>query len=336
MVDPISSVQLANPPFFLFLSLELWFCSKDNGPTPGNESSYLYDNYRTCDLFARYAHVTQFFWSMKLRLVTLEIKRNTGRMCFLFWHFLAFCLCVKLCARIWLLEPWPPSWDNERRALRIQTGDANLVPVTEEQPSLTQSLTNILASVNNCPHGLSLSWLGMECSLQKPPFPFVYSSISQCVADFIQVSSVQSLSRVLLFATPWITACQASLSITNSRSSLRLKSIESVMPSSHLILWRPLLLLPSIPPSMSLFKWVSSSHEVAKVLEFQLQHHSLQRNPRADLLQNGLVGSPCSPRDSQESSPAAQFKSINYLALSLLHSPTLTSIHDHRKNHSLD
>ena len=49
-------------------------------------------------------------------------------------------------------------------------------------------------------------------------------------------------------------------------------------------------------------------HEVAKVLEFQLQHHSLQRNPRADLLHNGLVGSPCSPRDSQESSPTPQFK----------------------------
>ena len=78
----------------------------------------------------------------------------------------------------------------------------------------------------------------------------------------------------------------------------------------------------------SLFKWVISSHEVAKVLEFQLQLHSLQRNPRADLLQNGLVGSPCSPRGSQESSPTPQFKSINSSALSLLHSPTLTSIHD--------
>ena len=55
-----------------------------------------------------------------------------------------------------------------------------------------------------------------------------------------------------------------------------------------------------------------------------------------DLLQNGLVGSPCSPRDSQESSPTPQFKSINSSALSLLHSPTLTSIHDHGKNHSLD
>ena len=66
-------------------------------------------------------------------------------------------------------------------------------------------------------------------------------------------SSVQSLSRVWLFATPWIAACQASLSITNSRSSLKLTSIESVMPSSHLILGRPLPLLPPIPPSIRAF-----------------------------------------------------------------------------------
>ena len=69
----------------------------------------------------------------------------------------------------------------------------------------------------------------------------------------LQFSSVQSLSRVQLFATPWIAARQASLSITNSRSSLRLTSIESVMPSSHLILCRPLLLLPPIPPSIRVF-----------------------------------------------------------------------------------
>ena len=86
----------------------------------------------------------------------------------------------------------------------------------------------------------------------------------------------------------------------------------------------------------SLFQRVSYSHQMAKVLELQLQHHSFQRNPRVDLLHNGLVGSPCSPRDSQESSPTPQFKSINSSALSLLHSPTLTSRHDHRKNHSLD
>ena len=68
-----------------------------------------------------------------------------------------------------------------------------------------------------------------------------------------QFSSVQSLSRVWLFATPWITAHQASLSVTNSWSSLRLMSIESVMPSSNLILYRPLLLLPPIPPSTRVF-----------------------------------------------------------------------------------
>ena len=69
----------------------------------------------------------------------------------------------------------------------------------------------------------------------------------------ITIYSVQSLSRARLFATPWITACQASLSITNSQSWLKLMSIESVMPSSHLILCRPLLLLPPIPPSIRVF-----------------------------------------------------------------------------------
>ena len=67
------------------------------------------------------------------------------------------------------------------------------------------------------------------------------------------LSSVQSLSRVWLFTTPWIAACQVSLSITNSRSSLKLMSIESVMSSSHLILCRPLLLLPPIPPGIRVF-----------------------------------------------------------------------------------
>ena len=74
-----------------------------------------------------------------------------------------------------------------------------------------------------------------------------------CSCVKIQFSSVQSLSRVWLFATPWIAARQAFLSITNSRSSLRLPSIESVMPSSHLILFSPLLLLPPIPPSIRVF-----------------------------------------------------------------------------------
>ena len=72
-------------------------------------------------------------------------------------------------------------------------------------------------------------------------------------AHSVQFSSVQSLSHVRLFATPWIAARQASLSITNFRSSLRLTPIEAVMPSSHLILWCPLLLLPPIPPSIRVF-----------------------------------------------------------------------------------
>ena len=72
------------------------------------------------------------------------------------------------------------------------------------------------------------------------------------------VSSVQLLSHVWLFATPWITACQASLSITNSRSSPKLMCIESLMPSSHLILCRPLLLLPPTPPSIRVFSNESS------------------------------------------------------------------------------
>ena len=75
-----------------------------------------------------------------------------------------------------------------------------------------------------------------------------------------------------------------------------------------------------------LSKWVSSSHQVAKILEFQLQHQFFQRIFRTDLLWDGLVGSPCSPRDSQESSLAPQFKRTNSLAFSFLYSPTLTSI----------
>ena len=93
---------------------------------------------------------------------------------------------------------------------------------------------------------------------------------------------------------------------------------------------------PQSFPASGFFKWASSSHQVAKILEFQLQHQSFQWTPRTDLLWNGLVGSPCSPRDSQESSPTPQFKGINSSVLSFLYSLTLTSIHDHWKNHSLD
>ena len=89
--------------------------------------------------------------------------------------------------------------------------------------------------------------------------------------------SVKLLSRVQLFATPWTAARQASLSITNSRSLLKLMSTELVMPSNHLILCRPLLLLPLVFPSIRVLSNDSVlCHQVTKVLEFQLQHQSFQ------------------------------------------------------------
>ena len=100
-----------------------------------------------------------------------------------------------------------------------------------------------------------------------------------------------------------------------------------------------LLSSPS-PPAFNLsqhqglFKWVTSSHQMAKISEFQLQHQSFQWIFRTDFLLNGLVGFPCNPRDSQESFPTPQFKSINSSVLSFLYSPTLTSMPDYWKNHS--
>ena len=92
-----------------------------------------------------------------------------------------------------------------------------------------------------------------------------------------QFGLVQLLSHVRLFATSWTAARQASLSITNSQSSLKLLSIESVLPSNHLILCRSFLLPPSIFPSLRVFSNESANpHQVAKVLEFQLQHQSFQ------------------------------------------------------------
>ena len=162
----------------------------------------------------------------------------------------------------------------------------------------------------------------------------IKSSLGSSAFWFFYLSSVQLLSHVRLFVTPWTEGCQASLSITKSQSLLKLMSIEPVMPSNHLILHCPLLLLPSIFPRIrvfsnesvlcirwpkywsfsfsispsnehpglisfrmdwldllavqgtlrSLFQWVSSSHKVAKVLEFQLQHQSFQWILRTDFL----------------------------------------------------
>ena len=102
-----------------------------------------------------------------------------------------------------------------------------------------------------------LSCLSHLWFLSSVSFNFLCTVI---LSPSVQFSSVQSLSRVRLFATPWIAARQASLSIINAQSLLKLMSIESVMPSSHLILCRPLLLLPPIPPSIRVFSSESTLH----------------------------------------------------------------------------
>ena len=146
--------------------------------------------------------------------------------------------------------------------------------------------------------------------------------IQQYMHPYIQFSSVQSLSHVWIFATPWIAARQASLSIINSRSSPKLMCIELVMPSSHLILCRPLLLLPPVPPSIRVFSNESTLRmRWPKYWVFSLSISPSNEHPR--LVSLGWIGwiSLC-PRHSQESSPTPQFKSINSSVLSFLHSPT--------------
>ena len=108
---------------------------------------------------------------------------------------------------------------------------------------------------------------------------------------------------------------------------------EIIQPSHPLLYPSPAF---NLSQHQGLFKWVSSSHQVAKVLEFQLQHQAFQWVLRVDFLWNWLVWSPCCLRYSQESSQTPQFKSINSLVFSFVYSPTLTSTHDYWKNHSLD
>ena len=125
--------------------------------------------------------------------------------------------------------------------------------------------------LTQAPYNESAEWLPYYCSFLLQGI-FLTQGSSQ-PRNQTQVSYIY-LSRVRLFATPWSAAHQASLSITNFWSLLKLISIESVMPFNHLFLCHPLLLLPSIFPSIRVFQWVSSLHHVAKVLELQLQHQS--------------------------------------------------------------
>ena len=148
---------------------------------------------------------------------------------------------------------------------------------------------------------------------------------------------VQSPSRVRLFVTPGTSAHQAFQSFTISQNSLKLMSIESVMPSNHLILCYPLLLLPSIFPSIRVFSSESTlcirwpkywSFSFTSVLPMNFQGWFPN--------QDWLVWSPCCPRDSQESSATPQFKTINSSKLSLLYDTAFISTHDYWKTHSFD
>ena len=152
----------------------------------------------------------------------------------------------------------------------------------------------------------------------------------------LQFSSVQSLSRVRLFATPWIAARQASLSITVSQSSLRLTSIESMMPSSHLILGRPLLLLPSVPPSIRVFSSESTLHtRWPKYWSFSFSIIPSKVHPglisfRIDWLDLLAVQGTLKSLFQHHSSKH------QFFGTQLSSQSTLTSIHDHWKNHSFD
>ena len=170
---------------------------------------------------------------------------------------------------------------------------------------------------------------GENCAL----LDFIFCLLSDEISFWAPV--VQPLSCVWLFVTPWTAARQASLSITNSRSLLRLMSTESVMPSNQFI-----PLLSSSAPAFSLsqhqglFKWISSSHQVAKVLEFQLQHPmNIQ-----DWFPLGWTGwiSLQSKGLSRVFSNTTVWKHQFFGTQLSLKGPTLTSIHDCWKNHGLD
>ena len=126
-------------------------------------------------------------------------------------------------------------------------------------PHGTSSGSNTAVSQKvNCSAGST--WWGRSRACCRPWLPLLSPASSLPPITFLSFSSVQSLSHVRLFVTPWTVACQASLPITNSWSLLRLRSIKSMMPSNHLILCRSLLLLPSVFPSIRVFSNESALH----------------------------------------------------------------------------
>ena len=207
----------------------------------------------------------------------------------------------------WLLGPWGFSRQEYWSGLLFPSSADLSDPEMEQEPLMSPALASGFLTT-------SATWEALLL--------IQFSSVAQ---------SCPTLCDPMNRSTPGLSVHHQHPEFTQTHGHWVSDAIQPSHPLSS-----PSLPAPNPSQHQSLFQWVNSSHQVAKVLEFQFWHHSLQRNPRADLLQNGLVGSLCSPRDSQESSPTPQFKGINSSALSVLHSPTLTSIHDRRKNHSLD
>ena len=176
-------------------------------------------------------------------------------------------------------------------------------------------------------------WEGrIEWPFHQPDSHISLLFASVTVSGRHQFTSVQSLSRVQLFATPWTAACQACLPITNSQSSSKLMSIESVMPSNYLILYRPLIF-----PNIRVF----SNESALRITWTKYWSFNFNISPSSEHL--GLISFRMDWLDllavqgtHKEFSPTPQFKSINSSVLSFVHSPPLTSIHDYWKNHSLD
>ena len=150
---------------------------------------------------------------------------------------------------------------------------------------------------------------------------------------YILFSSVAQLCPTP--CNPMTAAHQASLSITRSRNLLNRMLIESVMPSNHLILCCPLLLLPSIFPSIRVFS-NESLFRIRWPKYWSFSFSISPSNEHSGLISFRMVGSPHNPKDSQESSPTAQFESMNSSALNFLYGPTLTYIHDYWENYTFD
>ena len=276
----------------------------------------------------------------------------SSKICFLFQPHVSLCLTSSFL----LLQHWSAS-----HSLLLSTYNHPPQPRPQLQGKNTQWFSFRKSFYHNhhphlTPHATStvcyishlLDWNHLFYNLHTSPNQNVnslktsslsYSSI--LVRDYIRVATVLSVqfSRSVVSDSLWPHGPQHTGFLVHYQL-LELTQIhahwvgDAIQPSHPLSSPSPPAF--NLSQHQSLFKWVSSSHQVAKVLEFQLQHQSFQWIFRTDFLEDGLVGSPCSPRDSQESSLAPQFKSINSSVLSFLYSPTLTSVHDYWKNHSFD